>query len=43
MLFVGSVLQILGLELHSMQAVVGGLWELFIGVRLVLKGFSRPR
>lgn len=38
----GSVLQILGFELHSAQAVPGGLWEVFIGVWLIVKGFRAP-
>jgi hypothetical protein len=41
-LLAGSVLQILGYQLHSVQAMPGGLWELFIGVWLIVKGFS-PR
>ena len=39
-LLLGSVLQVLGLNLSSMQAIPGGLWELFIGVWLIVKGFS---
>jgi hypothetical protein len=39
-LLLGSVLQILGLNLSSIQAIPGGLWELFIGVWLIVKGFS---
>lgn len=42
-LLVGSVLQILGLELNSMHVAVGGLWEVFIGVWLIVKGFRNPR
>lgn len=38
----GSVLQILGFHLNSVQAVPGGLWEVFIGVWLIVKGFSTP-
>ena len=38
----GSVLQILGFELNSIQAIPGGLWEVFIGVWLIVKGFSTP-
>lgn len=38
----GSVLQILGFELMSIQAVPGGLWEVFIGVWLIVKGFKTP-
>ena len=36
----GSALQILGFELHSIHAVPGGLWEGFIGVWLIAKGFG---
>ena len=37
----GSLLQVLGLNLNSIQAVPGGLWEVFTGVWLITKGFSR--
>ena len=36
----GSVLQILGFQLNSVQAIPGGLWEVFIGVWLIVKGFN---
>ena len=36
----GSVLQILGFQLNSIHAIPGGLWEVFIGVWLIVKGFS---
>lgn len=36
----GSVLQILGFNLNTIQAIPGGLWEVFIGVWLIVKGFS---
>jgi hypothetical protein len=39
-LLVGSVVQVLGLNLSSIHAIPGGLWELFIGVWLIAKGFS---
>jgi hypothetical protein len=39
-LLLGSVLQVLGLNLNSIHAIPGGLWELFIGVWLIAKGFS---
>jgi hypothetical protein len=39
-LLLGSVLQVLGFNLSSIQAIPGGLWELFIGVWLIVKGFS---
>ena len=38
----GSVLQVLGFNLNSIQAIPGGLWELFIGVWLIVKGFNSP-
>jgi hypothetical protein len=38
----GSVLQVLGFNLNSIQAIPGGLWELFIGVWLIAKGFNTP-
>jgi Domain of unknown function (DUF4386) len=41
-LLLGSVLQVLGFNLSSIQAIPGGLWELFIGVWLIVKGFSSP-
>jgi len=37
----GSLLQVLGFNLNSIQAVPGGLWEVFTGVWLITKGFSR--
>ena len=39
-LLLGSVLQVLGLNLNSIHAIPGGLWEVFIGVWLIAKGFS---
>ncbi len=36
----GSVLEVLGLNLLSIHAIPGGLWELFIGVWLIVKGFN---
>ena len=38
----GSVLEILGFNLNSIQAIPGGLWEVFIGVWLIAKGFNTP-
>jgi hypothetical protein len=40
LLLSGSVLQVLGLNLNSIHAIPGGLWELSIGVWLIAKGFS---
>ena len=36
----GSVLQIMGFNLSSIHTIPGGLWELFIGVCLLAKGFN---
>src|SRR5215213_627343 len=36
----GSVLEVLGFGLLSIHAIPGGLWELFIGVWLIVKGFN---
>jgi hypothetical protein len=36
----GSVLEVFGVHLQSIQTIPGGLWELFIGVWLIAKGFS---
>ncbi len=42
LLFGGSVLEVVGLDLHLLHTMVGGLWELFIGVWLIAKGFNAP-
>jgi Domain of unknown function (DUF4386) len=36
----GSLLEILGFNLLSIHAIPGGLWELFIGVWLIARGFN---
>jgi hypothetical protein len=36
----GSVLEILGFNLQLIHTIPGGLWELFIGVWLIAKGFN---
>jgi hypothetical protein len=36
----GSVLEVMGFGLNLMHVIPGGLWELFIGVWLIAKGFS---
>ena len=36
----GSAVEVLGFDLRSMHAIPGGLWELFIGVWLIAKGFN---
>lgn len=35
----GSVFEVLGFDLRSIHTIPGGLWELFIGVWLIVKGF----
>jgi hypothetical protein len=39
-IFGGSILEILGFDLLSIHTLPGGLWELFIGVWLIVKGFK---
>ena len=41
-LLCGSVLQVLGFDLRLIHSIPGGLWEAFIGVWLIVKGFSHP-
>ena len=36
----GSVFEVAGIDLNSMHTIPGGLWEVFIGVWLIVKGFS---
>ena len=36
----GSVLEVLGFNLLLIHAIPGGLWEMFIGVWLIVKGFN---
>jgi hypothetical protein len=36
----GAVLALLGFDLSLLSALPGGLWELFIGVWLIAKGFN---
>jgi uncharacterized membrane protein len=36
----GSVLEVLGFNLQTIHAIPGGLWEMFIGVWLIVKGFN---
>ena len=39
-LLCGCVLQVLGFDLRLIHTIPGGLWELFIGVWLIVKGFN---
>lgn len=39
-IFSGSALELLGFDLQSMHTIPGGLWELFAGVWLMVKGFN---
>jgi uncharacterized membrane protein len=36
----GSVVEVLGFNLLTIHAIPGGLWEMFIGVWLIVKGFN---
>ena len=36
----GSVLEVLGFNLLTIHAIPGGLWEVFIGVWLIVRGFN---
>jgi hypothetical protein len=36
----GSVLEVLGFDMHLIHTIPGGLWELFTGVWLIAKGFN---
>ena len=38
----GSVVEVLGFNLLTIHAIPGGLWEVFIGVWLIVKGFNLP-
>jgi hypothetical protein len=39
-ILLGSVLEVLGFNLNFIHTIPGGLWELFIGVWLIIKGFK---
>jgi hypothetical protein len=41
-LFCGMVSEAMGSGLGLASAIPGGLWEAFIGVWLIVKGFSHP-
>lgn len=36
----GSVVEVLGFDLMTIHAIPGGLWEMFTGVWLIVKGFN---
>src|SRR5204862_2268352 len=36
----GSVLEVLGFNLQLIHTIPGGLWEIFIGVWLIVRGFN---
>jgi hypothetical protein len=36
----GSLLELFGVDLLTIHAIPGGLWELFVGVWLIVKGFT---
>jgi hypothetical protein len=38
----GSVLEVFGFNMQFLHTIPGGLWELFIGVWLIVKGFNSP-
>lgn len=38
----GSLLEVMGFDLQLLHTIPGGLWELFIGVWLIVKGFNSP-
>lgn len=42
LLLVGSALQAAGFDLRLVHTLPGGLWEVFIGVWLIVKGFDHP-
>jgi hypothetical protein len=39
-MFFGSAFEVLGFNLYFIHTIPGGLWELFIGVWLIAKGFN---
>jgi hypothetical protein len=36
----GSILEVMGFDMHLIHTIPGGLWELFTGVWLIVKGFN---
>lgn len=41
-ILLGSIAEVMGYNLQFMHTLPGGLWELFIGVWLMVKGFKQP-
>jgi hypothetical protein len=41
-IFCGMVSEVMGSGLGLVSSIPGGLWEVFIGVWLIVKGFSSP-
>ncbi len=39
-ILLGSVFEVLGFDLHSIHTIPGGLWEVFMGIWLIVKGFN---
>ncbi len=39
-IFIGMVSGIMGSGLGDASSIVGGLWEMFVGVWLIVKGFN---
>jgi hypothetical protein len=42
-IFCGMVSAIMGSGLGDVSSIPGGLWEVFIGVWLIVKGFYEPK
>lgn len=39
----GSVLEAMGFDMYLIHTIPGGLWEVFLGVWLIAKGFNQPQ
>jgi hypothetical protein len=42
-IFCGMISEIMGSGLGLISSITGGLWEIFIGVWLIVKGFNSPQ